>query len=138
MKLSARNQFPGKVVAVNEGAVNAIVKLQLSGGQVISSTISLEAVRELELIPGKDAVAVIKATSVLIGKGELNLSARNKLTGKVISINEGAVNAIVKIQLPCGTIVSSTISLEAVNDLDLSIGTEATAIIKATEVLLMA
>ena len=47
MKLSARNQFKGKVVAIEEGAVNAIVKIDIGGGNVISATISMAAVREL-------------------------------------------------------------------------------------------
>ena len=67
MKLSARNQFKGTVIAVNEGAVNCIVKIDIGGGNIISATISKEAVKELELEPGKEAYAVIKATSVMVG-----------------------------------------------------------------------
>lgn len=65
MKLSARNQLKGKIVEINEGAVNGIVKLDIGGGNIISSTI-----RELELAVGKEAYAVIKATSVMIGVDE--------------------------------------------------------------------
>ena len=67
MKLSARNQLKGKVVSIQEGAVNAIVGIDIGGGNVISSTISMAAVKELGLEVGKDAYAVIKATSVMIG-----------------------------------------------------------------------
>lgn len=67
MKLSARNQLKGTVVEIQEGAVNGIVKLDIGGGNVISSTISMAAIRELQLAVGKEAYAVIKATSVLIG-----------------------------------------------------------------------
>ena len=67
MKLSARNQFKGTVVGIDEGAVNGIVKIDIGGGNVISSTISMSAIRELELAVGKPAYAVIKATSVMIG-----------------------------------------------------------------------
>lgn len=70
MKLSARNQFKGKVVAIEEGAVNAIVKIDIGGGNVISATISMAAVRELGLKVGGDAYAVIKATSVMVGIDE--------------------------------------------------------------------
>ena len=52
MKLSARNQLPGTVVRVNEGAVNAIVTLDVAGTPV-TGTISLAAVKELGLAPGK-------------------------------------------------------------------------------------
>ena len=43
MKISARNQLKGKVVGIEKGAVNAIVKLDIGGGNVISATISLDA-----------------------------------------------------------------------------------------------
>lgn len=66
MKLSARNQLVGKVVEIKEGAVNATVKIEVAEGVVISSTISLDAVKELELTVGSEATAVIKATSVMV------------------------------------------------------------------------
>ncbi len=67
MKLSARNQLLGKVAAIKEGAVNAIVTIDIGGGQTISATISMDAVNELGLKVGQDAYAVIKATSVMVG-----------------------------------------------------------------------
>ena len=66
MKLSARNQFPGTVKRINEGAVNGIVTIDVNGTSV-SATISNAAVEELSLAPGDDALAVIKATSVMVG-----------------------------------------------------------------------
>jgi len=66
MKLSARNQFVGKVVEIKEGAVNASVKIEVAEGIVISSTISMDAIKELELTVGSEATAVIKATSVMV------------------------------------------------------------------------
>ena len=70
MKLSARNQLKGTIVAIQEGAVNGIVKLDIGGGNIISSTISMSAIRELDLAVGKEAYAVIKASSVMIGIDE--------------------------------------------------------------------
>ena len=67
MKVSARNQLKGKIVEVEKGAVNAIVKLDIGGGNVISATISLDAVKELGLENGKEAYAIVKATSVMVG-----------------------------------------------------------------------
>lgn len=67
MKISARNQIKGKVIKVEKGAVNAIVKLDIGGGNIISATVSLESVKELGIKEGKKAVAIIKATSVMIG-----------------------------------------------------------------------
>ena len=67
MKLSARNQLKGTVVAIQEGAVNGIVKLDIGGGNVISATISMNSIQELGLAVGKEAYAVIKSTSVMVG-----------------------------------------------------------------------
>lgn len=67
LPLSARNQFPGKVTGIDKGAVNSIVKISVLGGNVISATISNAAVEELALTPGDDALAVVKATSVMVG-----------------------------------------------------------------------
>ena len=67
MKLSARNQFKGKVVDIQEGAVNGIVKIDIGGSNVMSATISMNAIRELGLEVGKEAYAVVKATSVMVG-----------------------------------------------------------------------
>lgn len=67
MKLSARNQLKGTVKEIQEGAVNGIVKLDIGGGNVISSTISMNAIAELGLKVGDTAYAVVKATSVMIG-----------------------------------------------------------------------
>ena len=60
MKLSARNQFAGKVKEISEGAVNSLVKIELPKGQVVTSTITKEAVEDLGLTVGADATAVIK------------------------------------------------------------------------------
>lgn len=67
MKLSARNQLKGKITGINEGAVNCIVTIDIGGGNSITSTISKTAVDELGLAVGKEAYAVIKATSVMVG-----------------------------------------------------------------------
>lgn len=66
MQLSARNQFKGKVVEITKGAVNSIVKIDI-GGNVISSSITNEAVEQLKLQEGKEAYAIIKASNVMVG-----------------------------------------------------------------------
>ncbi|MDR2826219.1 MAG: TOBE domain-containing protein [Deltaproteobacteria bacterium] len=67
MKISARNQFKGKIVAIQEGSVNGIVTVDIGGGHKIVSTISIESIKELGLKVGSEAYAIIKATSVMIG-----------------------------------------------------------------------
>lgn len=136
MKISARNQFVGKVIEVNEGAVNAIVVVEIAGGNKISSTISLNAVKELEIVVGRTVTAVIKSTSVMLASSSLKISARNQLTGKVVEIKEGAVNDIVIVEIAGGNKVSATISVSAVKELEIAVGSEVTAIVKSTSVML--
>lgn len=57
----------GTVAAVEPGAVNGIVRIELAPGLVISSSITNEAIEELGLKVGAEAVAVIKASSVMVG-----------------------------------------------------------------------
>ena len=135
MKLSARNQLEGTVTNVSEGAVNGIVTIDVNGTPV-SATISMAAIRELGLEPGKKAYAVIKATEVMVGLGEhLALSARNQFPGTVAAIDKGAVNSIVKLSVLGGNTMSATISNAAVEELALAPGAAALAVVKATSVM---
>ena len=134
MKLSARNQIKGTVAAITEGAVNGIVTIAFAD-EKISATISMAAIKELGLEVGKEAVAVIKATEVMVGMGDLVLSARNKFAGKVEAIEECAVNGIVKLSVAGGNTISATISMAAIKELGLEVGKEAVAVIKATSVM---
>jgi molybdopterin-binding protein len=68
MKLSTRNQIKGKVIEVVKGAVAAKVKIDIGGGYMITSTITVDAVNDLKLKKGDKVVALIKASSIMIGK----------------------------------------------------------------------
>jgi molybdopterin-binding protein len=67
MKISARNQLKGKIVDVKKGATTSHVRLEIAPGQVVTASITNESVDELGLKVGQNAVAIIKATSVMIG-----------------------------------------------------------------------
>jgi molybdopterin-binding protein len=67
MKLSARNVIKGNVLEVKRGQTTAHVKLDVGGGIVITSSITMAAVDELKLKPGDAAYAVIKASDVIVG-----------------------------------------------------------------------
>jgi molybdopterin-binding protein len=66
VKISARNKLGGKVVAVTRGATTAHVRIEIGPGQVVTASITNEAVDELGLKPGVAATAVIKASDVLV------------------------------------------------------------------------
>ena len=66
MKLSARNRIKGKIVEVKKGATTSHVRIDVGAGQIITSSITNEAVDELALAVGSDAYAVIKASDVMV------------------------------------------------------------------------
>ncbi|MCU0600798.1 MAG: TOBE domain-containing protein [Desulfobacterales bacterium] len=66
MKLSARNLLKAKVSKITMGAVNAEVELELGDGQKVISIITINSVKNLGLEVGKNAYAMIKASSVMI------------------------------------------------------------------------
>lgn len=68
MKLSARNQLKGKIVSVQKGQTTGHVRVEIGQGVVITSSITNEAIDELALKVGDEAIAVIKACDVMIGK----------------------------------------------------------------------
>ena len=134
--ISARNHFHGNVKEIRKGAVNGIVKLETPGGNRVSSTISMEAIEDLKLAEGKKACIFVKATEVMLANDNLKISARNQWKGTVKEIKEGAVNAIVKLEIEADVIISATISMEAIKNLALAVGSNAVAIVKSTSVIL--
>lgn len=138
MKLSARNVWLGKVVSIDQGAVNNVINLQLKGGDRISSVITDNSAKRLDLAPGKEVMAIVKASSVLLGSDidPQKISARNILTGIISTIISGAVNDEITIDLPGGSTVTSIITSASVKRLGLAVGLEISAVIKASDVLL--
>jgi molybdate transport system regulatory protein len=138
MKVSARNVFKGTVSQVQEGAVNAEVVLTLAGGEQLVAVVTMASIKSLGIAVGKEAVALIKAPWVMLmtESSDIRLSARNCLNGTVTRVGEGAVNSEVVITLPGGTEIFSIVTREAVVDLDLKPGVSATAVIKASHIIL--
>ena len=65
MKISARNQLKGTVTDIKEGAVNGIVTIDVNGNAIVAD-ITMDSIRKLGLEVGKEAYAVVKATSVMV------------------------------------------------------------------------
>lgn len=138
MKISARNQLRGKVAAVTAGAVNTVVELQLPGGESVVSVITNESAKALDIKVGGEALALLKASSVLVmtDAAGFRLSARNCLAGTVTGLNLGPVNAEVTITLAGGEALHATITHAACSELGLTEGMPATAVFKAPMVML--
>ena len=139
MLTSARNHFAGKVVRIQRGAVNDEVELKLSGGERIVAIVTHPSVQQLGLRKGADAVALIKASSVIVavaGGSPMKLSARNQLAGTISRIVPGAVNSEIVIALAGGNSVAAIITNASAKEMRLAVGAAATAIFKASSVIL--
>jgi molybdopterin-binding protein len=68
MKISARNQIAGTIIDINPGAVNGTIKVDVGGGNFVTSSITEEAVADLALAVGDRVTVIVKASNLLIGK----------------------------------------------------------------------
>ena len=137
MKTTARNQFAGTVKAVEAGPVSAEVTITLKAGDEITATLTSAAAKRLKLKKGKEALALVKASAVVLVTdfAGWQLSARNQLAGTVSRIERGAVASLVVLTLPGGAAITASVTNEGVQALDLKVGTAATAVFKAYSVM---
>ena len=138
MKISARNVFEGRISALVIGPINAEVTLTLAGGDLLVAVVTRVSVRDLGLAVGSSACAIVKAPWVIVSTddGALRRSAPNQLRGTVSAVKAGPVNAEVAITLPGGAVVHAVVTPDAVAELGLAPGVAASALIKASHVVL--
>lgn len=137
LKTSARNQFFGKVSRLTRGAVNDEVEIQIAPDHLLVAVITHESTEQLGLVVGSEAFALVKASSILLASAgaPLKLSARNQLMGQVVRITPGAVNCEVVIELTGSITVAAIVTLGSAQSLDLQVGCAASAIFKASSVI---
>ena len=140
MKTTARNQFVGTVTALDAGPVSTEVTITLRHGAEIAATLTSAAARRLGLAVGREALALVKASAVVLVTdfAGWQLSARNQLDGTVSRIERGAVSSLVVLTLPGGSTISATVTNESVEALGLAVGAAATAVFKAYAVMVAA
>jgi molybdate transport system regulatory protein len=138
MKTSARNQYPGTVSKVTTGAVNDEIELTVLGGLKIVAIITHESTKNLGLKEGVKAFALIKASAIILVADDegVRFSTRNRLTGKISKVVTGAVNSEVVIDLPGGGAIASIITNESASSLALKVGDTASALFKASNVII--
>ncbi len=138
MKTSARNQWVGKVTAVRAGAVNDEVEVSLPGGLRLAAIVTRESSEALELRPEVTVIALVKSSAVLLAVDLANarISARNQISGQVLSVTPGAVNAEVVVRAASGVDVVAVVPQAAVTDLGLKPGAGVTALVKASDIVL--
>jgi molybdate transport system regulatory protein len=138
MQTSARNQYSCTITRIDQGAVNDEVELALPGGQALVAVITRRSSEALALKPGMNAIALVKASSVIVASDleGVRFSARNSLQGTVHHVVAGAVNSEVVINLPGGAQVVAIVTNDSAQRLGLAPGQAATALIKASNVIL--
>ena len=138
MRTSARNAFRGTVRSVTDGAVNAEVVVDIGQDLAIVAVITRHSVADLRLAPGVDVVALIKSTFPILVAGDapIRASARNRMPGTIVALDDGAVNSEVALELADGKTLTATITRGSVENLGLKVGNRATALIKASHVIL--
>jgi molybdate transport system regulatory protein len=136
LKTSARNQYEGRVHAVQRGAVNSEVILDLNGEDRITAIITNASVDELGLREGGSAIALVKSSFVVLAAPGVRTSARNALAGTVLACREGAVNSEVELQLNGGRCLTATVTNESVKELGIREGVPLLALIKSSHVIL--
>lgn len=138
MRTSARNTLRGTVTAVTDGAVNAEVTLALSERTTLTAVVTRDSVRDLGLFPGREATALIKAPFVILAPADeaRRTSVRNRIEGTVSRREDGAVNTEITLDIGGGKTLTSIVTLRSADDLDLTPGRPACALIDAGHIIL--
>ena len=120
--------------ALGEPIVETYKGGKKGGGGAHLTELGRNLIAEYEQLEGylNEVIGKVKASEV---KG-LKLSARNNFKGKVVSVEKGVITAKVKIEIKVPATITAVITKEAVEDLDIKVGDEVTAVVKSTEVMI--
>jgi len=138
IKTSATNQLFGIITAIQMGAVNAEVLVELKGGEQIVASLALMELKRLGLSIGGDVVLLINDPEIIVitDLGDSPLSARNCLCGTVIRVQYDGVDSEIVLNLPSGDSLVATISQVSALALGLNPGMSAYAAFKSNAVIL--
>ncbi len=137
MKTSARNALRGTVTRIVADAIAAEVSVAV-GEAEIHALVTNASVRELGLVPGREAIVLIKAPFVMVATGERPplTSARNCLKGTVLRCEKTPVSAEVVLDVGGGRTLAATVTAASADALGLAAGLPAFALVDAAHVLL--
>lgn len=138
MRTSSRNTLRCTVTRVTPGAVNAEVELALTDGHVLTAVVTERSALEMGLAPGVEVFVLIKANFVMLAAGgdPGRVSACNRLTGIVAARTDGPVNSEIILDLGNCKSITAVITHTSADALGLVPGVPATALFKASHVIL--
>jgi molybdate transport system regulatory protein len=138
LRSSARNQYRGRVSRISRGGVNAEVSVRLSDSVTLVAIITNDSRQQMGLKKGSEVIALVKSSWILLTTDTgITTSARNQLTGTVSKIISGEVNSEVILDLGDGKTVCAVVTNPSVAELGLAEGVPASALFKASSVILM-
>ena len=138
MRTSARNQFPGKVIAITTGPVNAEITLAISEQAHLHAIVTSESVTSLGLSLDSEAYALVEASFIMLMPADdpCATSARTRLCGAIAERRHGPVSSAAVIELAGGRSLAAVISAERAKNAGLNPGARVCALFKASPVIL--
>jgi molybdate transport system regulatory protein len=135
LRTSARNALRGVVTAVEGDGVTALVTLSLGEGLALRSSITRRSAEDLDLAPGRPAIALIKSSFVRIGEGAHGEGDDNRLAGEIVDREAGETSAELTIALAAGKSLVATLKPDDAA-WGLAVGVQVEARIAASDVIL--
>lgn len=135
IRTSARNALRGVVASVEGDGVTAVVTLSLGADLTLRASITRRSVEDLDLAPGRPAIALIKSSFVRLGEGDGDGDGENRLAGEIVDREAGEASAELTIALAAGKTLVATLK-PADAAWSLPIGAKVEARIAASDVIL--
>ncbi|THJ74572.1 TOBE domain-containing protein [Candidatus Frankia alpina] len=137
MILSIRNRFAGIITEIVDGSVMGTVTMNIPGGQTLTATVTMDAIKDLGIAVGTAVEALVKSTDIAVATTEVSgLSIRNRLPGALVGLDSGDAMSVARIKVGEEIELTAAITRAAAEELKLEPGTPVTALIKSTEVSL--
>ncbi len=138
MKTSARNALRGTITNISSGTITSDVTVAVSDVATIHALVTNESVRELGLVPGREAIVLIKAPFVIVAPGETPpvVSAHNCVKGTVLRCETSTLNAEVVLDIGSDKTLVAVITAQSAEALKLEPGMTAHALFDAAHVLI--
>lgn len=137
MQISARNQIQAEVISVESKKVNAKITLKLKSGQELISTITEEAVEDLDIAEKQTVVAIFKSSAVrLLNSDHKESSIENWLEGIVTKIEQDDVNAKIQVDTGNHDTIISVMPTEMFTLMGLKEGSSVVATIKYNDIMI--
>lgn len=138
MKTSARNVFHCTVTDIRRAPVNVEVVLKVSPAHSITAVITNDSADDLGIVVGREAMALVKASFVMLTRPApgLRLSTPNRIEGLVIERIDGGVNSEVVIDLGDGKTLTSIVTRQGADEMEIRSGAPVCAFFNTSQVIL--